>query len=561
MHNEVRTIRKRQGKGLIIGGLAFLGLLGVGTVALASGGSSEPPPLPPDVPKPPPVPDVEPEPKPDPNPPAPPAPPPPGALEFDLSTNWGGIPVALRKELARIELAALIPGLARALGVKAWQAFRAGKVLVGSVAEATAIAAANPELCRLCFNPNDATQSKALLDLNIKAGWPKPADYDGWASGAFGLFDLLGATAVYAGIHTEKNAKTLPLMQVASAKETMKRYDAQGFAASYVVRRLLVSDKYSVLKPGPNAAAGDSLQTWGNIFSAYAGPDNYAKANQEAIDAKARYLGRATEIGINLAEVAYPWPPGTTYKAPTWTAGQVWQRLQDYKNRDVVDSGGGVVEEPPAKDPVVDKAPTLFDLTDGIKALVVEQVAHDADVPLFIVLHGRDADEQQLRSSIPADLPARFAFLRAPSGRWYDAASGSPGAILAPQINTAADSVAGAIGQLRELYPTTKVLVLGYSQGASVAYRLAADDIVDGAIAVAGFLPVQLAPKGAVSSQVWAVHGDGDKNVALAKGASAYESFIFKADVQGLTIVPGGDHGLASLRPAVKAVLAKAVKA
>lgn len=517
-----------------------------------------------DPPKPdPPKPDPEPE-DIDPNPPAPPADPPEGDLAFDLSNNWGGIPLELRRELARMELASQIPGLARALAVKAWQAFRAKQPFVDK-ATAAKIAAASPQLCRNCFNPGDGASSKKLLDANIAQGWPKPTDYDGWAAGSYGLFDILGAVAVHAGVHTDPKG-SLPLVTMLHAADAMKRYDVQGFAASYIVRRLMYSEKYKVLVPGVQAPANtqDPKQTWGNIFSAYAAPDDFSKGTQAAKDRKSLFLARADEIGIDLAKVAYPWPPGITYKAPTWTAGQVWKRLQDYKSRGVYDNGGQSMNEGPT--PPMDE---LMLLANGMKAKVFSTVDPNVSAPLVVVLHGADADEQQLLTSIDKDADARFVFLRGLVGdgpnRWYKANHASDPVELVPQLDLAAKQVLTAINELALTFDPTKIFVVGYSQGASVALNLAAKAIrpenvqpwqgkIDGVIALGGFLPEALYPKAETPTRVWAVHGAQDKAVPMSLGEKAVDSFMLYAPEASLRKVAGG-HALSSLRPQLKVLL------
>jgi hypothetical protein len=267
-----------------------------------------------------------------------PPPPPQGELlEFDLTTNWGGLPLEVREPLARIELASGIPGIARALGVKAWQAWRAGQPLV-TTAQAAALAAANPDLCRLCFNPDDGGPSGTLLKKNTDPkpggnGWPKPVDYAGWAAGSYGLFDILGATAVHSGIHQGFT----PLVSAISAASIMRTWTAQGFAAAYYIWRLLYGD-LKVLDPGPNAPNGDSFDTWANIFTAWATPEGFKNNTPGAQAARGRYLDRAAEIGIDLSDVAYPWPPGMSYAPAVWQAKVVWQKLQDYAGRPVVEA-------------------------------------------------------------------------------------------------------------------------------------------------------------------------------------------------------------------------------
>lgn len=272
--------------------------------------------------------------------PAPQAPqqPPPGSLPFDLESNWGGLPMVLREQLARIELAARIPGLARALGVKWWQAWRAKKPLV-TPAEAAALAAANPDLCRLCLNKGDAGASAKILDAAIwQQGWPAPKDLAGWKAGSYGLGDMLGGVAVYTGIHTDPGGLA-DFLQAPDAAKFIRQWWASGMASAYSVRRILLSPDYSVLIGGVNSDNGDSFQTWANVFTAYAYPAAYKAGSQLAVDTKARFIARAQEIGIDLGKIAYPWPPGTTYKAPAWTAGQVWQTLKSYKDRPVFNIG------------------------------------------------------------------------------------------------------------------------------------------------------------------------------------------------------------------------------
>ncbi|MFY0531488.1 hypothetical protein [Nannocystis pusilla] len=200
-----------------------------------------------------------------------------------------------------------------------WQAFRAGKALV-SPAEAAEIAAKNPDLCRVCLNQGDGPQAKAGIAGGIANGWPVPKDQAGWEAGSYGLGDILGSTAVWTGIEDAKTApKTysralLPLIDL-PAKTAMQRYDVQTWVIGVQIWQFLNGTPYKVLVPAKESANGDSYNTWGNIFSAYAAPAQYVQGQGQA--AKARYLERAMELGIDLTEVAFPWPPGKSYKHGT----------------------------------------------------------------------------------------------------------------------------------------------------------------------------------------------------------------------------------------------------
>ena len=556
-----------KGTGVVIGvsvGVLLLLLVGV---AAASGGPAKPDPEKPKPDKPADKPPDKPAPPP-PDKPADKPPPndvPPGALEFDLSNNWGICPLELRVWLARIELAARIPGLARALFVKAWQAWRADQALVDIVAAAD-LATKNPELCRLCFNPGDGADSKERLDKNIKAGWPTPKDYAGWAAGSYGLFDILGAVAVYSGILT---GKTLPLINL-DAAPAMRRYDVQGLAAASIIRQLLFSEKYPVLVGGVNNAKGDSLNTWGNVFAAWAQPDNFSKG--KAQDVKERYLKRAVECGVDLAAVAYPWPPGQKYDVKNWTVQAVWTRLQDYKDRVVTDIGGGVVPQPaPLPDLPPDPAPNneppkigaLVDVGGGLKAAPLLQVSDPKiAAPLVIVLHGREGDEQQLVPFVP-DLGARVFFLRGnvagpKAGTWsfFQPRLADPEAVLLPAMKAALGNILGALAQLQAQYPTTRVLVLGGSQGGALAYALAAIGAVDGAVAVSGSLPATLRPKKPAATVVVGVHGTADTVVPYQSGEATLDSFAAAGFLYTKWIEKkGGGHALTSAAPDVRQVL------
>lgn len=522
-----------------IGGLAAVGLF----LGLAlSGGDANAAPLPPE-PEPPKPPDPGPKPPdPQPDPPKPdikppqPEPKPGEPLPFDLTNNWGGLPMDVRADLARIELAARIPGLGRALAVKAWQAFRAGKALVAP-SEAKAIAEANPNLARTFLNKGDAAASLALLEKNTKpkseggAGWPKPKDFSGWAAGSYGLFDILGASAAHAGIHQGFT----PLVDEPSAAAAMATWRVQGFVAAYIVWRFLFSDIYSVLVPGVNAPNGNSLETWANIFSAWAGPANYVKQNAESKAARQRYIDRAGEIGIDLSKVAYPWPPGTSYKPEVWQAKGVWQRLGDYMSRPVVDTqGGGVQPEPP---PVDIKEPkpgeqlgAAIDLGNGLKAYQ-RGASIDGPAPLIVVMHGRGGDETALLAAMP-DLPGvRVFFLRGQlpgkdGGRvFYEARLTDPDNVVAPLLVKGGDQVAQGLRQLQKQYPTTQVGAVGFSQGAAVALYLATLGAVDWVYSHAGALPASLRPRHPQAVRVVQWHGEDDLVVPIDMDIATADAF------------------------------------
>lgn len=545
-----------------------LGILGIGVTAAVIGGSKTPakPDPKPDPPGPnPPAPDPNP-PAPDPDPPAP-DPNPPTVLRFDLVDNWGAVPDFLRPDFAKLELAARIPGIGRIAAIKAWQAFRANQPYL-SMADAAALYAANPDLNREVIAEIDAQAAKDGLDNGIAQGWPKPNDYDGYARGSFGFFDILGSNIAYAGVHTEPLDK-LPFVDLDSTLAGAN-LQVQFDTFSYMIWRILQAPGYKVLVPGINAPpdTANSLQTWGNIMSAYANPTAYMQQTPSAIAAKQRFLERALELGIDLAKVKYPWPPGTSYSKATWKFRDVVARLDSYKDLEVQHEPSGFVQQPPQLGD--QNADQLADLGGGIKARIVTNgVQTGAPAPLMLVLHDRGANETQLQALVAGAVNGtRIAFLRAPIAgqggfRWFDATVQTPSPAIDLAVTGSASQVAGALDKLRQVFPATiDVAVVGFGQGGAVAYKLAADTakqpgLVNRVLAIGAWLPAALRPVDGdkITAAVYGIHGSADVVVPLAKDQETIQSFIFKAGTAELEVVAGGTHNLTTLAAAVTARL------
>lgn len=577
----------------IIGILSMVALLGLG-VAVVNASPSKPLPKPdPNPPGPPPpnpnqcgngtvwdavqmkcVPVVNP-----PQPPGPPAPQPPapkpGDLKFDLETNWGGIPMDLRIWLAKAELASGIPGLARALGIKAWQAYRAGQALV-SPTEAAQIAAAHPELCRMCqnFSASEGNSSKAGIDNIVSDGYPKPVDYANWIRGSAGLLDVLGSTFVYAG--SAQGKSYLPFVSAPNAIAAWQSYADQLSVGGYLIYRFLYGP-YKVLVPGANAepAQQDSTNTWGNIFAAYATPSGFQNNSPTSQQAKANYIARAGEIGIDLAKVAYPWPPGKSYA--TWQFKTYRDRLLSYSNATVTN----VLNPQPILLPQLpqQQLPPLnkyqpksvsFEIGDiGVRMLTA--APDNATVPLVLVLHDAGANDEQFFSEIyssPARMQsARWALLRGPvkvpnaQRAWWPVDPSDSSDAVADKIQaTTAHLNNDIFQQLYSMVPNTNaVYVVGFGQGGAIAYRLAAGGAVFKALAIAGALPAALWPTGQLPEMsLYGVHGTMDAAVPFAQGADTFNSFTGHVVPPGVWLpVEGGFHSLGSLRPAIDNAIAQ----
>lgn len=308
--------------GKILAGAALLAFLLFGN---GRANASEPP-LPgtdPDPPKPD-------DPKPPEDKPPPVNEPPPDPPGDDFGGNWGNTPPGLIPSFMLAEQASGIKGLARFLGVKAWQAARAGQPLLGP-AEAAAWASSNANLAQNAQNKSAseiAASFRALERVTLKKGvvgpnggvgaydkpWAKPAYYSEIGNaGSLGLFDMLAGPNVYAGIH---DSNFTPLL--AYHADVMFRVDVQLYMAGYFAYRCFNSPKYPLF----SRANGDPVKLWSGLAACWATPDGFAQkpdGSQAAKDAAQRFKERAQEVGIDLSKVAYPgymkqvWPGAKNY--------------------------------------------------------------------------------------------------------------------------------------------------------------------------------------------------------------------------------------------------------
>lgn len=523
--------------GLLIGCTVLLGALGVGAALLFGGDAKADEPAKKDEGK-------DEEKKDDDKPEDEPAP------EQD-DDNWGATPPGLRAEFERAEKAAGIPGLGRFMAVWAWGAFRAKKAPV-SAAEAAAISAANPNWCLKCQN-DDPDELKASADALDRVTLPKSqgGDYDkpwkmpkfaaSWKRGSSALFDVLRGAQAHAGIHEGYT----PLVDL-DADVVLFEIDVQLYLGGWIVRRIVHREDLLVIKQG------DPAMTWANVRACTATPVGYkaltdgkdtplAKAAKQARD---NCFMRATELGIDLSKLPQPipwtWPGPKAY----------WERLGVDANVVVKQQKGG------------DDLVTL----GALKGRMTSQVQAGAQAPLVVLLHGRDGNEDQLGALTPKDLPVRVLALRGAGAdgkyKFYAPASTAPPAELATAVRSAADQVQAAIAAARASQPTTKVVVVGYSQGGSIAYELAARGVVDGVVVAAGFFPEPAYPTKNTPTRIFAVHGSLDKTVSLATGRAAFDSFVDAAvaAVAEFEEVPDGTHALATLADTTTLMLLEALE-
>lgn len=479
---------------------------------------------------------------------------PPTVLEFDLSSNWGLIPMAERRTAALAELASGIPGLARALAVHWWSVWRGGEPVVGPD-EAAVFIGKEPELCRLCQWPDDAAKSTAQLSTRIKAKYPVPTDRQGWESGSFGLGRILGATAVYAGAEDAKlgngfDVKRIPLLGL-PAKATMERPEVQAWLAGVLTWRFL---NHATLKP----RGADAANTWGNIFSIWT--DRAAYEAGEGLSAKQNYLQRAKEVGIDLDKLAQP----NAKQSPL----HVWSRIKQFKDLEIVNIGVAPAPAPkpePKGEPKDEDAPKpvqfVIKLPGGFGAQALQNTADAASaLPMIIMLHERGGDISQfgpLALELPANVRA-FA-LRGPVALPKGFAYFNDGIENAKSIHQSSLAVDAAIRALLTKHRTSRLVLLGHGQGGAVALHLAAMGLADATISVGAMLPADLFPKRPSQASVWMLHGMADTTVTAAKAQATSDAFAAVGFASSWSESDGG-HALADFMSLLPAEVAAALQ-
>lgn len=198
----------------------------------------------------------------------------------------------------------------------------------------------------------------------------------------------------------------------------------------------------------------------------------------------------------------------------------------------------------------------------GVHFIQVYAQGADASAPLLVWLHGRggtaDRFEEYWRrfpAKIEIALPQGFI----PFGKgysWFDwPPDDGTGENLAKAIVAAEDKVwAGIAAEAHG----RKVFVGGFSQGAVLAYALAArhPEIVY-AFPIAGLLPAQVVPKDKPAAPIFAMHGTDDHVIEIDLGRAAVEAFRAAGGKAELEELPGVGHEIV---PEMRQELARRVK-
>lgn len=182
----------------------------------------------------------------------------------------------------------------------------------------------------------------------------------------------------------------------------------------------------------------------------------------------------------------------------------------------------------------------LISFSSGLKALPrFQNVSADQKAPLVIVLHGRGGYERALLNTIPTNFSARVFFLRGqiknPAGGYlfYNRRLKENSPELAEELIDSSTDVMSAINYLVNEYPTSKVIIFGFSQGAAISLYLGSIGESTASIGFSGALPKYLFPEQPQSSKIFIFHGTNDVVVSEKLDRETAEVF----EKQGFDIV------------------------
>ena len=179
--------------------------------------------------------------------------------------------------------------------------------------------------------------------------------------------------------------------------------------------------------------------------------------------------------------------------------------------------------------PVLKQTPSQITLNDNLIAFPREFPTNNSNIalPMIIVLNGRNATEKQLQYAIPENLNARVFFIRPnlKNNLYYIPKIKDDEEIVKPAIVQSGNQIIKAIDLLKNKFNTSKVILFGFSQGSSIALRLAALGYSDVTLSFSGALPENLFPSKFAKTKIRMFHGNLDKIVPYYMGLETYEAF------------------------------------
>jgi phospholipase/carboxylesterase len=175
--------------------------------------------------------------------------------------------------------------------------------------------------------------------------------------------------------------------------------------------------------------------------------------------------------------------------------------------------------------------------------------------PLVVALHGRgDSPDRMARLFDDFPATAEIALAQAPlafgsGSQWFDWRPDTTSDQLGDAVAAAETALWPAIAALAQ---RRKVVVVGFSQGAVMAFAIAArhPDAVSYAFPIAGLLPGKLAPsRKARPAPVYALHGDADSVVPVTAAHSTVAAFQAAGGTAAIHEIPGIGH---TITPAMR---------
>lgn len=182
----------------------------------------------------------------------------------------------------------------------------------------------------------------------------------------------------------------------------------------------------------------------------------------------------------------------------------------------------------------LNSSPLEIKLNDNLIAFPRIQINDTGqEAPMIIVLHGRNSSELFLQKYILETIPARIFFMRGQiptdlGNLFYLNRLRDDPTIVGPQIKQAGKILDKAIKTLLEKYPTNKLIIMGFSQGAGLALYMGSIGKADSIIALSGSLPTILYPTQVYDTEIFMWHGKKDKTVPFELTNETYKDLYNK---------------------------------
>lgn len=157
------------------------------------------------------------------------------------------------------------------------------------------------------------------------------------------------------------------------------------------------------------------------------------------------------------------------------------------------------------------------------------EIDNGQKLPMIIVLHGRGGNETSLQNAIPKDIIARVFFIRAntKNNLFFIPRLKDKEEIVAPVIEEAGEDLLEGIDMLLGIYPTSKLILFGFSQGSALVTQAGKTNfnIPTYVMAFSGSLPSLLYPTQVNSNKYYFYNGSLDTTVPFQLGVNTFNAF------------------------------------